>query len=190
MLEVHTFKTGEIIQRFPDKVDPDTGETVINDFGRLIVREKRKSWAKNDSGQRWMKRETRVGFVQGPYEDLLDEYGHMEVGDIVEPDMIIQRVESTKKSYDKQEPKQRPAKYDKDGITVIRPAEDITHKGALVYMDYFIEDEGVKDILLVSDKKASPAPINEDSLITEDSDDEETEEQEEVTPEVKTAKKK
>ena len=28
MLEVHTFKTGEIIQRFPDKVDPDTGETV------------------------------------------------------------------------------------------------------------------------------------------------------------------
>ena len=104
--------------------------------------------------------------------------------------MIIQRVESTKKSYDKQEPKQRPAKYDKDGITVIRPAEDITHKGALVYMDYFIEDEGVKDILLVSDKKASPAPINEDSLITEDSDDEETEEQEEVTPEVKTAKKK
>lgn len=189
MLQVHQFKTGEIIQRFPNKKDSE-GNEITNDFGRLIVCEKRKSWQKNDQGQRWMRRETRVGFVQGTMEELEDEYGHLEVGDIVEPDMIIQRVESTKKSYDTQEPKQKPAKYDVDGKTIISPAEDITHKGALVYMEYFIEDEGVKDILLESDKKKKPAAQQEDPLLNEE-EEEETEEQEEETPEVtKTAKKK
>lgn len=192
MLLVHQFKTGEIIQRFPNKVGADGKETV-NEYGRLIVCEKRKSWKKNDQGQRWLRKETRVGFVQGTMEQLEEDYGHLEVGDVADPDFIIQRVESTKKSYDTQEPKQRPAKYDVDGKTIISPAEDITHKGALVYMDYFIEDEGTEDILLESDKKKVSAPTNEDSLLEEEtSEEEETEEQEEETPEVapKTAKKK
>lgn len=190
MLQVHQFKTGEIIQRFPNKKDSE-GNEITNDFGRLIVCEKRKTWKKNDQGQRWMRRETRVGFVQGTMEELEDEYGHLEVGDIVEPDMIIQRVESTKKSYDTQEPKQKPAKFDVDGKTIISPAEDITHKGALVYMEYFIEDEGVKDILLESDKKKKPAAQEDPMLNEEEEEEEETEEQEEETPAVtKTAKKK
>ncbi len=192
MLLVHQFKTGEIIQRFPNKKDAD-GNEIINEYGRLIVCEKRRSWQKNDQGQRWLRKETRVGFVQGLMSELEEDYGHLEVGDVAEPDMIIQRVETTKKSYDTQEPKQKPAKYDVDGKTIISPAEDITHKGALVYMNYFIEDEGTEDILLESDKKKVSAPTNEDSLLEEEEEPETPEEspEEEETPEVKgTAKKK